>query len=82
MLQTGIELQDRFTGVLYDVMGAVNLAISSMYDMQQALSADIDMSSMEGARDTINQATMALQGLNETMGQASAQSSPTLAQVQ
>lgn len=72
MLQTGIQLQDSFTGVLYDVMGAVNLAISSMYDMQQALSADIDMSSMEGARDAINQATMALHGLNEAMGQAPA----------
>ena len=82
MLQTGIELQDRFTGVLYDVMGAVNLAISSMYDMQQALSADIDMSSMEGARDTINQATMALHELNETMGQASSQSVPAPAQGQ
>lgn len=72
MLQTGIQLQDSFTGVLYDVMGAVNLAISSMYDMQQALSADIDMSSMEGARDAINQATMALHGLNEAMEQAPA----------
>lgn len=76
MLQTGIQLQDNFTGVLYDVMGAVSLAISSMYDMQQALSMDIDMSSMEGARDAINQATMALDGLNGAMGQTPAPAVP------
>lgn len=72
MLQTGIQLQDNFTGVLYEVMGAVNLAISSMYDMQQAVSADIDMSSMEGARDAINQATMAVQEFNQAMDGAAA----------
>lgn len=72
MLQTGIQLQDNFTGVLYEVMGAVNLAISSMYDMQQAVSADIDMSSMEGARDAINQATMAVQEFNQAMDSAAA----------
>ncbi len=72
MLQTGIQLQDNFTGVLYEVMGAVNLAITSMYDMQQAVSADIDMSSMEGARDAINQATMAVQEFNQAMDGAAA----------
>lgn len=72
VLQTGIQLQDNFTGVLYEVMGAVNLAISSMYDMQQAVSADIDMSSMEGARDAINQATMAVQEFNQAMDSAAA----------
>ncbi len=74
MLQTGIQLQDNFTGVLYEVMGAVNLAISSMYDMQQAVSADIDMSSMEGARDAINQATMAVQEFNQAMDGAAVRS--------
>ncbi len=74
MLQTGIQLQDNFTGVLYEVMGAVNLAVSSMYDMQQAVSADIDMSSMEGARDAINQATMAVQEFNQAMDGAAVRS--------
>lgn len=74
MLQTGIQLQDNFTGVLYEVMGAVNLAITSMYDMQQAVSADIDMSSMEGARDAINQVTMAVQEFNQAMDGAAVRS--------
>ncbi len=77
MLQTGIQLQDNFTGVLYEVMGAVDLAISSMYDMQQAVSADIDMSSMEGARDAINQATMAVQEFNQAIDGTAARSPVT-----
>lgn len=77
VLQTGIQLQDNFTGVLYEVMGAVDLAISSMYDMQQAVSADIDMSSMEGARDAINQATMAVQEFNQAIDGTAARSPVT-----
>ena len=41
-IQTAIELNDQFTSVLYGIMDAVNLATAQMYDMQQAMSMDID----------------------------------------
>ena len=41
----------------------MNLAVSAMYDMQQSMNADIDTSSIEGARDEINQAISSCQVL-------------------
>jgi tape measure domain-containing protein len=55
-IQTGIELNDQFSGVLNNIISSVNLAVSAMYDMQQSMNADVDTSSIEGARDEINQA--------------------------
>ena len=63
-IQTAIELNDQFTSVLYGIMDAVNLATAQMYDMQQAMSADIDTSSLEGAREAIDEATASLIALN------------------
>lgn len=68
-IQTGIELNDQFSGVLNNIISSVNLAVSAMYDMQQSMNADIDTSSIEGARDEINQATAALNELNDAMQQ-------------
>lgn len=63
-IQTAIELNDQFTSVLYSIMDAVNLATAQMYDMQQAMSMDIDTSSLEGAREAIDEATASLIALN------------------
>ncbi len=49
-IQTGIELQDNFTSVLYGIINAANMAVSTMLDMQSAMNADIDTSSIEGMR--------------------------------
>lgn len=66
-IQTGIQLQDNFSSVLYGIMDSVNLAIGAMYDMQQAMSTDVDMSSLDAARDSINQTTVALEEMNAAM---------------
>lgn len=66
-IQTGIELNDQFSGVLNNIISSVNLAVSAMADMQQSMNADIDTSSLQGARDEINQATAALNELNDAM---------------
>lgn len=63
-IQTAIELNDQFTSVLYGIMDAVNLATAQMYDMQQAMSMDIDTSSLDGAREAIDEATASLIALN------------------
>lgn len=63
-IQTAIELNDQFTSVLYGIMDAVNLATAQMYDMQQTMSMDIDTSSLDGAREAIDEATASLIALN------------------
>lgn len=75
-IQTGIELNDQFSGVLNNIISSVNLAVSAMYDMQQSMNADIDASSLEGARDEINQATAAIEAMNQA---ASQQTAPNIA---
>lgn len=75
-IQTGIELNDQFSGVLNNIISSVNLAVSAMYDMQQSMNADIDTSSIEGARDEINQATAAIEAMNQA---ASRQNAPDIA---
>lgn len=66
-IQTGIELHDQFSNVLNGIIGSVNLAVSAMYDMQEGMGADIDTRSLEGAREEINQATAALNAMNEAL---------------
>ena len=66
-IRTAIELQDNFSGVLYNVCGAVNLAISSMLEMQGVMGSDMDLSSLEGARAQIDSASAALEAMNETI---------------
>lgn len=75
-IQTGIELNDQFSGVLNNIISSVNLAVSAMYDMQQSMNADIDTSGLEGARDEINQATAAIEAMNQA---ASQQTAPNIA---
>ena len=75
-IQTGIELNDQFSGVLNNIISSVNLAVSAMYEMQQSMNADIDTSSIEGARDEINQATAAIEAMNQA---ASRQTAPDIA---
>lgn len=74
-IQTGIELNDQFSGVLNNIISSVNLAVSAMYDMQQSMNADIDTSSLEVARDEINQATAAIEAMNQA---ASRQTAPDI----
>lgn len=75
-IQTGIELQDNFSGVMYGIINSVNTAVSSLYDLEQSMNADIDTSSIEGARDEINQATAAIEAMNQA---ASRQTAPDIA---
>lgn len=75
-IQTSIELNDQFSGVLNNIISSVNLAVSAMYDLSQSMNADIDTSSVEGARDEINQATAAIEAMNQA---ASRQTAPDIA---
>lgn len=71
-IQTSIELNDQFSGVLNNIISSVNLAVSAMYDLSQSMNADIDTSSIEGARDEINQATAAIEAMNQAASRQTA----------
>ena len=66
-IQTGIQLNDQFTSVIYNIMNAVNLTVASMDDMRQTMNADMGTAGIDGVRDEINQATMAMDELNAAM---------------
>ena len=68
-IQTGIELQDNFSGVMYAIMDSVNMAVSSLDDLSQAMNADVDTGSLEAARNEVEQMADAVDGLNAAVGQ-------------
>lgn len=64
-IQTGIQLQDNFTNTIMGIINSVNLAVSAMDDMNQAMSTGVDTASIAAARNEINQATIAAQQLSQ-----------------
>ena len=81
-IQTGIELQDHFTSVIYGIINSVNMAVYSMEEMQQTMNADIDTSAFDGMRNEINQATMEMYELDAAMNELHAPSNLTNSMVQ
>ncbi len=69
-IMTSIELQDRFSTVVYSMINAANLSISAMYDMREAVEADIDTAALAGAKDQLDDATLAARQLQEAMREA------------
>jgi len=67
---TSIELQDKFSTVVYGMIHAVNLSISAMYDMREAVGAEFDTVSLEGAKDEIDRATLAARQLGNALQDA------------
>ncbi len=51
MIQTGIEMHDGFSSVMYNIVTATESVISSVYDLQQAVGVDIPT----GAYDSVAQ---------------------------
>lgn len=66
-IRSAIELQDNFTGVLYQVFDAVNMSISAMSELSQSMNEDVDTASFEAARASIDQATIAVQELDASL---------------
>ncbi len=69
-IMTSIELQDKFSTVVYGMIHAVNLSISAMYDMREAVGAEFDTVSLEGAKDEIDRATLAARQLGNALQDA------------
>lgn len=64
-ISASIQLYDKMSAPLQNIMGALNMTIASMYDMQDAMSTGMDTSSLDAARDSINQADAAMRQLAE-----------------
>lgn len=64
-ISASIQLYDRMSAPLHNIMGALNMTIASMYDMQEAMSTGMDTSSLDAARDSINQVDAAMRQLAE-----------------
>lgn len=64
-ISASIQLYDKMSAPLQNIMGALNMTIASMYDMQEAMSTGMDTSSLDVARDSINQADAAMRQLAE-----------------
>lgn len=66
-IRASIELQDRFSTVVYGMIQAANLSISAMYDMREAVSGDMNTASLEGAKEQLDQATLAANQLKDAL---------------
>ena len=64
-VQTGIELNDDFSQVIYGLLNAVNMAVAGMEELQRTMTTDVDTSGIEAVHSEINRATTAM---NELMG--------------
>nr|WP_304956008.1 tape measure protein [uncultured Acetatifactor sp.] len=68
-IRSAIELQDNFTGVLYQVIDSVNLGLSAMEDLHRAMDSPVDADAFQAARDSINQAAVSVRELASAMDQ-------------
>ena len=65
-IQTGIELQDHFSSVAYEIVNSLYAVTNAAYEASQAVSSDVDTSSLQSARDEIEQVADAIDQLNAT----------------
>ena len=68
-VQTGIELNDDFSQVIYGLLNAVNMAVAGMEELQRTMTTDVDTSGIEAVHSEINRATTAMNELMESMQQ-------------
>ncbi len=66
-IQSQIELYDNFSAPLMQIIQSVNLGVSAMEDLRSGMNNPIDTSSLEAAREAANQATLAMQELDNFM---------------
>lgn len=66
-IKSSIELYDAFTTPMMDIIQAVNMGLSAMENLQQGMNQSVDTTSIDGARDALNQATEAAQALEAAM---------------
>lgn len=73
-IQTGIVLQDNFSNVAQGVIESMYNMTAAAYEASQAVSSNVDTSSIQAATEEINQATAAMDELNAAASRPTASS--------
>lgn len=73
-IQTGIVLQDNFSNVAQGVVESMYNMTAAAYEVSQAVSSNVDTSSIQAATEEINQATAAMDELNAAASRPTASS--------
>ena len=73
-IQTGIVLQDNFSNVAQGVVESMYNMAATAYEASQAVSSNVDTSSIQAATEEINQATAAMDELNAAASRPTASS--------
>lgn len=73
-IQTGIVLQDNFSNVAHGVVESMYNMTAAAYEASQAVSSNVDTSSIQAATEEINQATAAMDELNAAASRPTASS--------
>jgi tape measure domain-containing protein len=68
-IRTAIELNDAISAPLLHITNALNMTISAFESMQNTANNAFDPSTFNGARENINQATIAVNQLNDALSQ-------------
>ena len=78
-INSTIVLKDNFSGVIHNILNAVNLTVSAMESMQSTMGASFDTSAFNGIHEQLNEATIktqaweaAIQKTADTTGNLSA----------
>ena len=64
-IQTGIRLNDQFSSVLYDIVGAVNMATTQFEDFAQTLNTNVDTSGFDGIHEALTRATFGIDEMTQ-----------------
>lgn len=74
MLKTSLELHDNFSATIHNIIESVNLSVRTMEDLHQSVSTPLDSSALDDVRNSINQATMEIQKLDDAFTKVSSES--------
>ncbi len=77
-IQTGIQLADNFSAPLMHIINSVNLAVTQMEALGNAMNRDVDTRTLEGVHGELNQAAIAAQELSRAMENISSASTPAV----
>ena len=66
-IQTSIELQDGFSNVIYGIIDAANVAVSAMGNLEQAMNANINTTSLSDMRSEIDSTIAAVDALQSKL---------------
>ena len=66
-IATAIELNDNFTGVMYQVNNSVSAGITAMENLQQTMNTPVNSSSLDAVNSSAVQATAAINEMNASM---------------